>query len=416
MRLNPIRSVRGALLTVSVLTSGSCGGALGPEDLARLEVAEGASQEVFAGTAVPTPPAVRALSDDGKPIPGVVVTFVVTDGEGTLSGAEATSNADGIATITSWTLGPVVGQNVLNATAPGATQAAVFIARGLVGPAGVVEKLLGDGQTVTAGLPVPVVPTVRVTDQFGNVVTDFQITFTAATGGGSVGAATATTDANGEADVGSWTLGGAPGPNTLTVTAGEVTATFSGTGVPGPVALALVTGDGQTTTVGTPVPTQPQVLVTDGLGLPVEGVPVGFTVSAGGGTIGAEPVNTDAAGLASVVWTVGTGTGTNTLVASLVALGTITFTAEGTPDVPASLQAAGGDGQFGAVGEPIPGPPAVLVQDQFGNPVPGVSVMFTVTLGGGMITGSPALSDGAGIATAVNRAASPVASAIFESR
>ena len=400
MRLYPILSVRGALVTVGVLASGSCGGALGPEDVARIEVAEGTNQEVFAGTAVPTPPAVRALSDDGRPVPGVVVTFVVTGGGGTLTGAEATSNADGIAVVTSWTLGPEVGQNVLNATAPGATGRAVFIARGLVGPPGIVEKLQGDGQTVTAGLPVPVVPTVRVTDQFGNVVADFQITFTAATGGGSVGAATATTDANGEADVVSWTLGGAPGPNTLAVTAGAATATFEGTGVPGPVALALAAGDGQTTTVGTPVPTQPQVLVTDGLGLPVADVPVAFTVSAGGGTTGAGLVNTDAAGLASVVWTVGTRTGTNTLVASFGTLGTISFTAEGTPDVPASLQAVGGDGQFGAVGEPVPGPPAVLVQDQFGNPVPGVSVMFSVTIGGGTITGSPAVTDDAGIAVA----------------
>ncbi|MCH8937344.1 MAG: hypothetical protein IIB90_16635, partial [Gemmatimonadetes bacterium] len=387
-------------MTAGVLASGSCGGALGPEDLGRIEVAEGNNQEVSAGTVVPTPPAVRALSDDGRPIPGVVVTFVVTDGGGTLTGAAATSNAEGIAAVASWTLGTEVGQNVLNATAPGATQRAVFIARGFVGPAGLVEKLLGDGQTVTAGLPVPVVPAVRVTDEFGNVVTDLQITFTAATGGGSVGSATATTDGNGEADVGSWTLGGAPGPNTLVVTAGEATATFEGTGVPGPVALAVAAGDGQTTTVGTLLPTQPQVLVTDGLGLPVADVPVAFTVISGGGTIGANSVNTDAAGLAGVEWTVGTRTGTNTLEASLAALGTVAFTAEGTPDVPASLQAVAGDGQFGAVGKPVPAPPAVLVQDQFGNPVPGVSVVFSVTSGGGTITGSPAVSDDAGIAAA----------------
>ncbi len=400
MRLYQTFSVRHALVTVGVLASGSCGGALGPEDLARIEVAAGNKQDVFAGTAVPTPPAVRALSDDGRLIPGVVVTFVMTGGGGTLTGAEATSNADGIAAVTSWTLGPEVGSNVLNATAPGATERAIFTARGLVGPPGIVEKLLGDGQAVTAGLQVPVVPTVRVTDQFGNVVADFQISFTAATGGGSVGAATATTDSNGEADVESWTLGGAPGPNTLAVTAGQATATFEGTGVPGPVALALAAGDGQTTTVGTPVPTQPQVLVTDGLGLPVADVPVAFTVMAGGGTIGAALVNTDADGLVSVEWTVGTRTGTNTLQALLETLGTVAFTAEGTPDVPASLQAVGGDGQFGAVGKQVPAPPAVLVQDQFDNPVPGVSVVFSVTNGGGTITGSAAVSDDAGIAAA----------------
>ena len=400
MRLYQIFSVRSALVTVGLLASGSCSDVLGPDDLGRIEVAEGNNQKVFAGTVVPTLPAVRALSDDGRPVPGVVVTFVVTGGGGTITGAAATSNADGIAAITSWTLGPEVGSNVINATAPGAPERAVITARGLVGPPSIVEKLLGDGQTVTAGLPVPVVPTVRVTDQFGNVVTDLQITFTAATGGGSVGAATATTDSNGEADVESWTLGGAPGRNTLAVTAGEATATFEGTGVPGPVAMAIAAGDGQTPTVGTLVPTQPQVHVTDGLGLPVADVPVAFAVVAGGGTIGADLVNTDADGLASVEWTIGTRTGTNTLEASSETLGMVAFTAEGTPDVPASLQPAAGDGQFGAVGKPVPAPPAVLVQDQFDNPVPGVSVVFSVTNGGGTITGSAAVSDDAGIAAA----------------
>ncbi len=342
----------------------------------------------------------RALSDDGTPIPGVVVTFVVTGGDGTLAGAEATSNAEGIAAVTGWTLGQEVGQNVLNATAPGAAERAVFIARGVVGPAGIVEKLLGDGQSVTAGLSVPDAPTVRVTDQFGNALPEVEVTFTVASGGGSVGAETATTDADGEADAGSWTLGGAPGSNTLTATSGDATATFEATGLPGPVALAVAAGDGQTATVGTAVPAQPQVLVTDGLGLPVADVPVAFAVTGGGGTIGAELVNTDAGGLAGVEWTVGTGTGTNTLMASSEGLGAVSFTAQGTPDVPASLQAASGDNQFGEVGEPLFLAPAVLVQDQFDNPVPGVSVAFAVTGGAGLITGSPAVSDGAGIATA----------------
>ena len=76
--------------------------------------------------------------------------------------------------------------------------------------------------------------------------------------------------------------------------------------MPGPVAIAVAAGEGQTATVGTPVSTQPQVLVTDGLGLPVAGVPVGFLVTAGAGSIDAETVTTNADGLASVQWTIGT--------------------------------------------------------------------------------------------------------------
>ncbi len=388
------------MAVAGIAASIGCGGELGPEDLASIEVAQGNNQEAFAGTAVPTPPSVRALSADGEPIPGAVVTFVVTDGGGTLAGAEATSNADGIATVASWTLGEEVGQNVLNATAPGTTDRVVFIARGFVGPPANVEKLQGDAQTVTAGLPVPVVPSVRISDQFGNPVSDLEISFSAATGGGSVGAATATTDMDGETDVGSWTLGGAPGANTLVATAGEASATFDATGVPGPVAIAIAAGESQTATVGTPLSTQPQVLITDGLGLPVADVPVGFSVTAGGGSVDAETVTTDSDGLAGVQWTIGTASGANTLTATLEALGTATFTATGTPDAPAALIPFGGDGQFGAVDEPLPAAPVVLVQDQFGNPVPDVSVSFSVTDGGGTVTGSPVLSDSAGLAAA----------------
>jgi hypothetical protein len=42
--------------------------------------------------------------------------------------------------------------------------------------------------------------------------------------------------------------------------------------------------------------------------------------------------------------------------------------------------------------------PAVLVRDQFGNPVAGVSVAFAVTTGGGMVTGSTPVTNASGMA------------------
>jgi hypothetical protein len=43
--------------------------------------------------------------------------------------------------------------------------------------------------------------------------------------------------------------------------------------------------------------------------------------------------------------------------------------------------------------------PAVLVEDQFGNPTPGISVTFAIAQGGGLLTGETQVTDASGIAT-----------------
>lgn len=70
-----------------------------------------------AGSAVTTAPSVKVTDADGNPVMGVAVTFAVTAGGGSLSGASQTTDALGIATVGGWTLGPVPGTNTLVATA-----------------------------------------------------------------------------------------------------------------------------------------------------------------------------------------------------------------------------------------------------------------------------------------------------------
>jgi len=81
----------------------------------------------------------------------------------------------------------------------------------------------GAGQTAAAGSTLPVDPSVIVQDQAFNPVSGYTVTFSVTQGGGTitsshVSSANAVTDASGVASV-SWTLGGSPGPNQLTVTA-----------------------------------------------------------------------------------------------------------------------------------------------------------------------------------------------------
>ena len=65
----------------------------------------------------------------------------------------------------------------------------------------------GDGQTGLVGEALPISPAVRITDRNGDPVAHVGITFSVSTGGGSVSGANATTDADGRAAVGHWTLG-----------------------------------------------------------------------------------------------------------------------------------------------------------------------------------------------------------------
>ena len=69
-----------------------------------------------------------------------------------------------------------------------------------------VVKSAGDNQTVVAGVPVPILPTVLVRDAFGNPRPGIGVVFTVGSGNGSVTGAITATDAQGLASVGSWTL------------------------------------------------------------------------------------------------------------------------------------------------------------------------------------------------------------------
>ena len=111
-----LTAYRSALAAVSIAATG-CGG-LGPEDLARIELSAGNGQIVTVGTRVDVAPAVKAVDEKGQPIPGATVTFTVTAGGGSVESTEAMSGKDGIATLGSWTLGPITGENVLTASAP----------------------------------------------------------------------------------------------------------------------------------------------------------------------------------------------------------------------------------------------------------------------------------------------------------
>jgi len=86
---------------------------------ATITINAGDGQTATVGTPVPIPPSVIVRDQFGNPVPSVDVTFAPAPGSGTVepTGSIATG-ADGIAAVTSWTLGQLAGPNFLTATAP----------------------------------------------------------------------------------------------------------------------------------------------------------------------------------------------------------------------------------------------------------------------------------------------------------
>lgn len=82
-------------------------------------IERGDGQTAETGDPVPTDPAVKVLDGSGNPKSGVTVTFTVQSGGGSVSGASAVSDANGIAAVGEWRLGSSPGTNTLRAAASG---------------------------------------------------------------------------------------------------------------------------------------------------------------------------------------------------------------------------------------------------------------------------------------------------------
>jgi len=115
-----------------------------------------------------------------------------------------------------WVLGASPGPNSLTAAA-GSLTAVVFTATAVAPTPAAVSIVAGQGQISDAGAPVPVAPSVKVTDAEGRGVPGFTVTFSLSGGDGSITGGTAVTNSSGIATVGSWTIG--VGSNSLSATA-----------------------------------------------------------------------------------------------------------------------------------------------------------------------------------------------------
>jgi adhesin/invasin len=396
-------------VTITATSEGKSGVAtltVVPGPPSKMIVNAGDNQSVPAGAAVPVPPSVKVTDAGDNPIANVAVTFAVASGGGTITGASTTTNSSGIATVGSWTLGTSAGPNTLRATSPAISGVTVtFQAAGGAGAAANIAAFTGNNQTGTAGGNIPIPPGVKVTDANGNFVAGFAVTFTAGAGSGSVTGGEVVTDASGVAKPASWKLGTTPGPQTLIATASGLTGspvTFTATAVaPVPAAISPYAGMNQTARPGRDVPVPPAFIVTDPAGVPVPGVTVTFTVTAGGGSVSSPTAVTGTDGIASVTWTLGPTQGTNTLEASIpggIPPASISASAASLPPVEIVYNA--GDRQAADAGTPVAINPSVKIVDAEGLGVAGASVTFAVVTGGGSVETANAVTNAQGVASA----------------
>jgi hypothetical protein len=248
------------------------------------------------------------------------------------------------------------------------------------------------------------------------------------------------TDATGRAAF-AWTLGPTAGTQTANLSIAEfpaVTGSVTATANPKPaVNLEIVSGDGQAGPVNTALGNPLVVLATDVDGTPVASTEITWTVLLNDGSTVPATSTTDAGGLASTTWTLGTLAGANEVEAALPVvapapesdnaapatdasaeldvddameataetrkrargivealptdttavaqssafLPTVVFSATGVAGEPTLIEIVSGDAQSDSAGAVLPAPLVVKVTDLFGNPVQGVVVDFVASAG-----------------------------------
>ena len=165
------------------------------------------------------------------------------------------------------------------------------------------------------------------------------------------------------------------------------------------IAKASNSGDAQTGQVGQALGAPLQVVVTDG-GAPAAGATVSWSTTAANGSMTPTSTATDANGIATSSWGLGTVAGPQSAQATLSgASGSpITFTATATAGPATTLAEAGGNNQTGQINTALALPVQAKVTDEFGNGVAGVDVGWAAT---GATVGAPTVpSNGSGVSAA----------------
>ena len=263
---------------------------------------------------------VKALSSSGTSVQGVIVSFSIVSGSGTLSSSTATTDVNGLAAI--------------NFTAPATNQQVVVLATSVAGNATFqltcgntvngtqLLALTGNNSTVQVNGTQSI--RARALTSVGVAIAGITVNYSVISGGGTLSAASAATDVNGDAIV-TYTAGASASQVILLATSSAGNSSFNvtvanGTGQ-GSQLLAVAGNAVSIATSGTQLL---KALAVDSSGTAMSGVTVHFTVMTGSGTLSAATATTDVSGGAFVTYTAPVSTG-NVVVAATSSAGSTTF-------------------------------------------------------------------------------------------
>jgi protocatechuate 3,4-dioxygenase beta subunit len=389
----------------------------------------GTPQSATVSTAFATALQATVKDQNGNPFPGATVTFTAPAGGagGTfpsgLTTVTAMTNASGVATAPTFTANSTAGSYTVTASVAGPVTPASFSLTNNPLVATTITATAGTPQGATVSTVFGAALQATVKDQFGNLLPDVTVTFTAPASGasgtfpGGLTTVTAMTNASGVATAPTFTANGTAGSYTVTasMTGPAPPASFSLTNNPlVATTITATAGTPQSATVSTAFATALQATVQDQNGNPLPDVTVTFTAPAGGaggtfpGGLTTMTATTNASGVATApTFTVNGTPGSYTVTASVA--GPVTpasFSLTNNPLVATTITATAGTLQSAMVSTAFATGLQATVQDQNGNPLSGATVTFTApassasgTFPGGL-TIVTATTNAGGVATA----------------
>jgi adhesin/invasin len=346
------------------------------------------------GSPVSPAPSVVVKDAAGNPVPGISVSFT-TDRDASISPETVNTGDNGVAKVTSWTLGTTANvQYTLTARVEGSTLTPVrFSAMARAGAAGRLGILAHPSTTTQNGLPFTEQPVIQVVDQNGNPTPQADVQITASIAAGPTGTlqnATATTDAGGRATFSGLTLTGAVGNYTISFSAQGLGGVMSN-----PIALSagpatqLAFAVAPPATARSRAPLGPVIQLQDASGNPVAQAGISIVASVDAGTL---------AGLS----TVSTGTDGRAAFTDLAIAGspgpkTLTFNSTGLPALSAQvtlpdvarIEVIAGTPDSATVGTTLPAGPIGILKDVRGQPVADAPFTLTPATGTGTVSVSP---------------------------
>jgi hypothetical protein len=185
----------------------------------RIEIVSGNNQNAPAGSVLPEDFVVRVLDQDGNPIVGRAVSWVIGQGGGSINPETNQTDGEGKASAR-LTLGSTPGTNTVNAVVSGITIPTVtFTANGTgTGTPSNLALITQPPASVPVGATLTPGPVVQVRDGAGHdlAVAGVEITVAVASGRGQLaGTQTVATDGNGRAQFGDLRITGGTGTHRL---------------------------------------------------------------------------------------------------------------------------------------------------------------------------------------------------------